>query len=451
MKLFDRIKNVVTAFKSMMPVSSTGWISLIREPFTGAWQKNMETSVDLALSNYAAYACQTLISNDIGKLGWSLRELTADGIWQETSSAAFSPILAKPNRFQNHIQFKTWWIMSLLTYGNTYVLKERDQRGVVVAMYILDPRRVIVLIADDGSVYYKLNADHLNTLQDVEGIYPASEIIHDRFNCLFHPLVGVSPLYAAALPAAQGLTIQKESTYFFQNSAKPSGVLSAPSHIPDDTAKRIKEYWSDGFNSTKSGKIAVLGDDLKFSPMSATATDSQLIEQLKSTALAICTAYHVQPFKIGIGDLPRGQTVEMVNQVYYADCLQILIEQMEATLDDGLALPAKYMVQIDVDGLLRMDTATLYKTLGEGIKGSLLTINGARKKINQPPVDGGDSIYMQQQNYSLEALVKRDTSADPFATSKPALPAPAPAPPAPPADANAKELMLKIKQMMEAA
>jgi phage portal protein BeeE len=30
-------------------------------------------------------------------------------------------------------------------------------------------------------------------------IVPAREIIHDRFNCLFHPLVGISPLYAAAL------------------------------------------------------------------------------------------------------------------------------------------------------------------------------------------------------------------------------------------------------------
>jgi phage portal protein BeeE len=36
-----------------------------------------------------------------------------------------------------------------------------------------------------------------------------------------------------------------------------------------------------------------------------------------------------------------------------------------------------------------------------------------------PPVAGGDSPYMQQQNYSLEALAKRDTQEDPFGLDKP--------------------------------
>ncbi|WP_416381322.1 hypothetical protein, partial [Klebsiella pneumoniae] len=37
---------------------------------------------------------------------------------------------------------------------------------------------------------------------------PAREVIHDRFNCLFHPLIGLSPIYAAGLAAMQGHHIQ---------------------------------------------------------------------------------------------------------------------------------------------------------------------------------------------------------------------------------------------------
>jgi phage portal protein BeeE len=37
-----------------------------------------------------------------------------------------------------------------------------------------------------------------------------------------------------------------------------------------------------------------------------------------------------------------------------------------------------------------------------------------RAKLNLPPVPGGKYPYLQQQNYSLEALAKRDAS-DPFA------------------------------------
>jgi phage portal protein BeeE len=48
------------------------------------------------------------------------------GIWTETDSPAFSPVLRKPNRYQNRIQFWESWILSKLTRGNAYVLKERD-------------------------------------------------------------------------------------------------------------------------------------------------------------------------------------------------------------------------------------------------------------------------------------------------------------------------------------
>ena len=53
----------------------------------------------------------------------------------------------------------------------------------------------------------------------------------------------------------------------------------------------------------------------------------------------------------------------------------------------------------------------------------------ARGRLNLPPVLGGDQVYLQQQNYSLAALAKRDKREDPFATAKPPAPPPAPSPP----------------------
>ena len=71
-----------------------------------------------------------------------------------------------------------------------------------------------------------------------------------------------------------------------------------------------------------------------------------------------------------------------------------------------------------------MDTATKVKTAGEGIKSGFLTPNEARAKFDFKPVAGGDTPYLQQQNYSLAALDKRDRGDDPFASSKPVAPSP---------------------------
>jgi phage portal protein BeeE len=106
------------------------------------------------------------------------------------------------------------------------------------------------------------------------------------------------------------------------------------------------------------------------------------------------------------------------------DCLHIHIEDVELCLTEGLSLPGNYKVDIDEDGLLRMDKSALYEALGKGVSAAILKPDEARQKLGLPPVEGGDSPYLQQQNFSLAALAKRDALADPFGVAqKPAAPA----------------------------
>ena len=448
MRIFGRELTFKRAPVSGRVPGSGGWWPIIHEPYTGAWQKNDEWRAESVLAHYAVYACVTLIANDIGKLRPRLMELKANGIWTETSSPAFSPVLKKPNSYQNHLQFKQWWQTSKLIHGNAYGLKQRDQRGVVVAIHLLDPCRVTPLVAPDGEVFYQCNGDELNEI--AEGVtVPASEMIHDRMNCLFHPLVGVSPLYAAAHAACQSLNMQSDSETFFGNGAMPSGILSAPGAISDETAARLKAHWDTGYTGVNRGKVAVVGDDLKFQQMKMNAVDSQLIEQFKLTAEMICTAFHVPPFKVGIGATPAGQKIADLNQIYYSDCLQSLIEEWEACMDDGLSLPTNppYGIELDLDGLLRLDLGSLVTTLAAAVGGGIMTPNAAMLKLNQPPVEGGDTVYLQQQNYSLQALSRRDNSADPFGTAQPA--ATEPAAPEEPTDEQIQDSAKLLAMLVE--
>lgn len=328
-------------------------------------------------------------------------------------------MLRKPNTFQNHIQFKEWWITSKLIRGNAYALKQRDNRGVVTALYLLDPCMVQVLVSPNGSVFYQLGEDNLAGLKEGGVQVPASEIIHDRMNCLFHPLVGLSPLFAAGLAANQGLSIQKDSSSFFGNGAKPSGILTAPGAISDETATRLKDAWMANYTGENAGKIAVVGDGLSFQPMRMSSVDAQLIEQLRWTAEVVCSCFHVPPYMVGVGPAPTYNNIEALSQQYYTQCLQTLIESMELCLDEGLALPSGYGTELDLEGLLRMDTATQIDALNKAVGGGWMSPNEARAKRDMLPVQGGATPYLQQQNYSLAALDARD-KADPFAKSQPA-------------------------------
>lgn len=417
---------------------------LISEPFTGAWQRNIVQRPQDVLNFYTVFTCVSLISSDIGKLRIKLVELGENGIKTEVTSPAFSPLLNKPNGYQNTIQFLEQWVTSKLIHGNAYILKERDNRNVVVGLSVLDPVRTKPLVAPDGSVYYQLTADWLSGVADATPPVPASEIIHDRMNTFYHPLVGISPIYAAGLSASQGLHIQRNSSAFFANGARPGGILTAPARINDETAKRIKEHWQGNYTGPNAGNVAVLGDGLEYQPMVMTAVDAQLMLQLKMTAESVATTFHVPLYMVGLAEMPARVTVEAFNQQYYSQCLQTLIEHIEACLKEGLKLGSvqgrSLQVELDLDGLLRMDQAAQYKAFGDAVQATIISPNEARQKLDLPPKPGGDALFIQEQNYSVEAIAKRDAQDNPFGAKNPSAPSAPPAdqsPPTPTANDNA--------------
>ena len=398
------------------PVSNRGLAPFIMEAFAGAWQQNIVWKRKDVVSHFAIFSCISLIASDISKLWINLVREDSNGIWNKIPFGKFE-VINNPNHYQNRIQFFESWIISKLTRGNTYVLKGRASNGDVTKLYVLSPDCVQVMVSDSGEVFYQLSQDNLSAVQSVNVTVPASEIIHDRFNCLYHPLVGLSPIFACGLAAYGGLKILTNSVNHFTNMSRPGGIITAPGAISDENARRIKQHWEENYGGDNRGKTAVLGDDLKYTPIEVvSAVDSQLVEQLKLTADIVCSTFHVPPYKV-IGNAPAYNNIEALEASYYSQCLQVLIEAIELLLDKGLETPSGAGFEFDIDGLLRMDSKTQAETLSAAVKGGIMPPNDAMKKMNLPPLEGGDTVYLQQQMYSLQALAKRDATSNPFSTA----------------------------------
>jgi len=417
----------------LAPLASSGggwWPAwgVIRESFTGAWQQNVEVRADTVLTYYAVYSCLRLISTDIGKLCFRLVEQDRHGVWTETESPAFSPVLRKPNRYQTINKYIESYMLSKLIHGNTYVFKQRDNRGVVTGLYVLDPSRVTPLQTQDGAVYYELKRDDLSNLPLEQRVVPARDIIHDTMITPFHPLIGVSPIYACGLAATQGLSIQNNSTKFFANGANPSGMLTAPGAISDPTALRLRAHFESGaYSGNNAGKVIVAGDGLKYEQFTMTAVDAQLIEQLRMTAEQVCSTYGVPPYLVDIGPPPPYANFEPLLLKYHSQCIQSLTTNCEKCHDEGLGLLEKIDgrqlgTEFDIDDLIWMDGVSRVSSAKTAIEGGGMSPDEARWKYHGlGPTPGGASVLAQQQNYSLAALAKRDAN-DPFAKPEPARP-----------------------------
>lgn len=402
--------------KSFQSVHNAGqtWNSLfVQEPYSGAWQENKEITREDMTAFYAVFACVSLISKDIGKMPVLLKKKQQGVLVDALTPKELQRVLQKPNNYQNWQQFNEQWTQSLLLRGNTYVFKMRDVFGELYRLVVLNPDLVTVLVDDQGNVFYQLTNDRLAQTENV--IIPASEIIHDRINALYHPLVGLTPIMACSLASEQGISILRNSKNFFANGSKPGGVIEVPGPLDATKAQEVKTKWDANYSGANVGKTGLLSDGAKYVNISMSAIDSQLIEQLGMSARIVCTAFNVPPFKIGVTDVQGATKVSDLNEIYYSDCLQSYIEARENLLDEGLDLPS-YGVEafLDLDVLIRMDSSSKIAYFKDGISAGIFAPNEARQKLGYLPVKGGESPYLQQQNYNLEALAKRDAKDDPF-------------------------------------
>jgi HK97 family phage portal protein len=179
-----------------------------------------------------------------------------------------------------------------------------------------------------------------------------------------------------------------------------------------EQVSQIKTDWELFNGPGNAGRLAVLTADLKYTSLTMNATDAQLIDQLKWTGENVCNAYHVPPFMVGIGEIPRGVQVEAMLQMYYSQCIQSLVTNFEASLDEGLGLAApvngkQFGTAFDIDDLIWMDTATKTKAAADAIGAGAMSPTSPRAVFRLGQLSARHAM-LQQQMFSLKALAKRD-------------------------------------------
>src|SRR4029077_5590948 len=204
----------------------------------------------------------------------------------------------------------------------------------------------------------------------------------------------------------------------------------------DQVAQSIKVKWEANFSKINLGRVAILDNGMKYEKIAMTNVEGQMVESLKWSAEVVCSVYHVPPYKVGVGALPSYNNVQALNVEYYSQALQAHIEEAEELLDYALGIGwgVGLGTEFDTENLLRMDSVTQITAIQAAVGAGVMAPNEGRAKLDLKPVAGGDNPYLQQQNYSLEALAKRDAQADPFAPNTP------PAPPQEPAKPDAQKL-----------
>lgn len=407
--------------------------AIIREPFTGAWQRNISEAAAMGpnvYANSAVFTCTNIISSDISILPVQvLRVNPADGIREEHRFHPAWLLMQQPNSYQTTLQFIQQYLTSKLTNGNTYVLLLRDARTVINEMHVLNPSRVQPLTADDGSIFYKIGKDVLAGVEEIT--VPARDMLHDRAMTLWHPLVGMSPLFAAGMSAMMAGRMQMASEQFFANMARSSGVLIAPGKIDPVVARKLQTEWEANYSGHGLGRTAVLSNGLDYKPMTISAADSEMVSQLRWTIEDIARVYRVPQYMVGEMSKATYRNSEQMSRDYFRQCLAYHIRAFEQCFTKAFGMAPGTEVVFDLSDMFRMEADVRFANHQISLNSGFKSINEVRWDEDMPPVPGGDEPRVQMQYVPLSQANVPPPASTPAPAPPPPAAEPAPSPPAP--------------------
>lgn len=371
------------------------------------------------------------ISNDIARL--PMRHFRREGgeVIEVENSAALR-VLEQPNGYQTRFDLMKHLISSQLYRGNGYLYAIRNRRYEIDELHNLTadsvwPHR------SGTEVFYDVGANQLAGI-NAAGMLTTRECFHHRMMTLGDPIMGITPLVAAALSCSAGMAILRQSERFFNQASRPSGVLQTVGRLNADQAQAIKDRWNAVYKGPEgSGEVAVLEQGLEWKPLTMTSVDAQLIEQLRYTVEDVARVYQLPLFKLGDYTKVSYSSTEQLTRIYHSQCLAAHMESLEDRFTQFFGMnPRQEWLEYDTDALFRTEMQQRIEALAKSVQGGIRTPNEARKSEGLNPIEGGDTVFMQQQMVPVEVLSSRaDLKAKP--PNQPTPPATAALPPPTPA------------------
>ena len=234
-----------------------------------------------AMQMTAVYSCVRILAEAIACLPLHLYKYSENGCKEKATEHPLYRLLHdEPNPEMSSFVFRETLMTHLLLWGNAYAQIIRNGKGEVIALYPLMPNKITVDRDENGQIYYTYQraTEEAHTMNGSSVKLLSYDILHIP-GLGFDGLVGYSPIAMAKNAIGMAIACEEFGAKFFANGSAPSGVLEHPGTIKDPG--RVRDAWQSQFGgSSNSGKVAVLEEGMKYTPISISPEQAQLPDSL---------------------------------------------------------------------------------------------------------------------------------------------------------------------------
>lgn len=368
----------------------------------------MPMSEDGAMKITTAWACIRLLADTVSTLPMD-QMIRFDGQrrpYRPKEAWIDVPDPADPS-FTNHSMISQIMV-SLLVDGNAFIHVTRDDLGEVLGLTVLNPQYVSIKTQGRTPVY-EVNNGTENAELSVD-------------DCLHIPLVqmpgtlrGLSPVDQCR--EAMGLTAVGEdfqARYFGQGTSS-TGIIEYPGDLTADQMQALSDNWhATNAGRSNAHKAAVLTGGAKFTPLSFTADQMQLLQLRQFQRAEICAIYRV-PSALVQDNQPGAVSYASVEQqalAFEKHTIRPYVQLLERHL--SRLTPGASFVHLNMDGLLRGDQKARFEAYATALNNGWMSANEIRRYEDLRPIenDAADKFRMplnmgEQEAASLQVLKAR--------------------------------------------
>ncbi len=351
----------------------------------------------------AVFACLRIRAETVASLPLHVLERTPGGGKRLARELPlYRQLHDRPNGWQTSFEWREQAIMHVDLWGDAFSELKAGE------IQPLHPSRMKIERVENGKLRYKYRED-----KGTERVLNESLVLQIR-GPSDDGVNGIRIVEECKDAIALARACELHGARFFAAGARPGFVLSTDGQLNAEAREALRSQWDGRHGGVgNSHNTAVLTGGLKpYDIPQASNTDSQFIELRRYQLAEIARLFRVPGFLLGLEAGSPHAEIEFVTHTIIP-----LLRRIEtAMMRDLLGDQDRYLIEFDVRGLLRGDSASrsaYYRSMWDI---GVVSTNDIRASENMDPVEGGDIRY---RPLNMGTLGEQASEADVLAQQQP--------------------------------
>lgn len=292
--------------------------------------------------------------------------------------------------------------------GNGYARIHFDgQTARPVALELIPQEMVQQYYGPSGQLFYQVTGILNN--QSVNVMLSETEMLHIK-GVTLTGLLGKRVSLVHSWSFSTSIGAQQYSNTYFEKGASVGGLITFPNALSKEQRDVLKSKLEGSHAGSKNaGSIMVLDAGADFKAMQAGPKDAAVIDFRNLTTVEVSQIFKVPLHLLSQLDRATFSNIEQQNQDFVVHCLLPWARKVEEEITTKLFTTSEIrnrrrFFAFDLSAMQMGDMEAQSKFFASAIQNGWMTPNEVRAKKNLNKIEGGDTLFIQQNMAPMDAL-----------------------------------------------